>query len=217
MQHDAPVYLSGFMVNDPKFKKVGDDVSFVKLRIACTARWRNRETGEWADGATTFVNVQCWRQLADNVATCLRKGEPVLVMGRLRIRSYNDAEGKTRTSVEIDASSVGHDLTRGTAHFSRAYRPAGGRVAGAVAEHGADGQDPDGPDSDGPDSDGPDSGGPDPDGSEPRGQAPGANGDGVVDEQAVADFARELSALDPDAVPGAVAEPEADPAPAQQS
>ena len=127
MQHEAPVYLAGFMVNDPKFKKVGDDVSSVKLRIAYTARWRNRETGEWADGATTFVNVQCWRQLADNVATCLRKGEPVLVMGRLRIRSYNDAEGKTRSLVEIEASSVGHDLTRGTAHFSRAYRPAGGR------------------------------------------------------------------------------------------
>ena len=201
MQHEAPVYLSGFMVNDPKFKKVGDDVSSVKLRIAYTARWRNRETGEWADGATTFVNVQCWRQLADNVATCLRKGEPVLVMGRLRIRSYNDAEGKTRSLVEIEASSVGHDLTRGTAHFSRAYRPAGGRPAGALAGHSADGPDPDGPDPDGPDL---------------SAQPPGANGDAVVDEQAVADFARELSALGPDAVTGPETEPEADPAAAQQ-
>jgi len=206
MQHEAPVYLSGFMVNDPKFKKVGDDVSSVKLRIAYTARWRNRETGEWADGATTFVNVQCWRQLADNVATCLRKGEPVLVMGRLRIRSYNDAEGKTRSLVEIEASSVGHDLTRGTAHFSRAYRPAGGRPAGALAGHSADGPDPDGPDPDGPDPDGPDL----------SAQPPGANGDAVVDEQAVADFARELSALGPDAVTGPETEPAADPAAAQQ-
>jgi len=201
MQHEAPVYLAGFMVNDPKFKKVGDDVSSVKLRIAYTARWRNRETGEWADGATTFVNVQCWRQLADNVATCLRKGEPVLVMGRLRIRSYNDAEGKTRSLVEIEASSVGHDLTRGTAHFSRAYRPASGRPAGALAGHSADGPDPDGPD---------------PDGQELSAQPPGANGDAVVDEQAVADFARELSALGPDAVTGPETEPEADPAAAQQ-
>lgn len=201
MQHEAPVYLAGFMVNDPKFKKVGDDVSSVKLRIAYTARWRNRETGEWADGATTFVNVQCWRQLADNVATCLRKGEPVLVMGRLRIRSYNDAEGKTRSLVEIEASSVGHDLTRGTAHFSRAYRPAGGRPAGALAGHSADGPDPDGPDPDGPDL---------------SAQPPGANGDAVVDEQAVADFARELSALGPDAVTGPETEPAADPAAAQQ-
>ena len=201
MQHEAPVYLAGFMVNDPKFKKVGDDVSSVKLRIAYTARWRNRETGEWADGATTFVNVQCWRQLADNVATCLRKGEPVLVMGRLRIRSYNDAEGKTRSLVEIEASSVGHDLTRGTAHFSRAYRPAGGRPAGALAGHSADGPDPDGPD---------------PDGQELSAQPPGANGDAVVDEEAVADFARELSVLGPDAVTGPETEPEADPAAAQQ-
>ena len=122
-------------------------------------------------------------------------------MGRLRIRSYNDAEGKTRSMVEIEANSVGHDLTRGTAHFSRAYRPAGGRPAGALAGHSADGPDPDGPD---------------PDGQELSAQPPGANGDAVVDEQAVADFARELSALGPDAVTGPETEPEADPAAAQQ-
>ena len=201
MQHEAPVYLAGFMVNDPKFKKVAGDISSVQLRIAYTPRRRNSQTGEWSDKATMFVNVQCWRQLADNVATCLRKGEPVLVMGRLRIRSYNDAEGKTRSLVEIEASSVGHDLTRGTAHFSRAYRSAGGRPAGALAGHSADGPDPDGPD---------------PDGQELSAQPPGANGDAVVDEEAVADFARELSVLGPDAVTGPETEPAADPAAAQQ-
>ncbi len=196
MLHDAPVYLAGFMVNDPKFKKVGDDLSSAKLRIAYTARWRNRETGEWADGTTTFVNVQCWRQLADNVATCLRKGEPVLVMGRLRIKTYTDAEGKPRTGVEVEANSVGHDLTRGTAHFSRAYRPAGGRVAGGP---GVDGQDLGGV--------------PEP------GEQPSANGGSVLDEQAVADFARELSALGPGAVPGpdAVADPDPDTEPTEDA
>jgi len=184
MQHEAPVYLAGFMVNDPKFKKVGDDVSSVKLRIAYTARWRNRETGEWADGATTFVNVQCWRQLADNVATCLRKGEPVLVMGRLRIRHYDDNEGKSRVAVEIDATSVGHDLNRGMAHFFRASRAAGRTAAEAAAAGEPDSGDV-------------------AESGELTAAAAGdgaAPGDGVLDEQAVAEFARQLSALGPDHV-----------------
>jgi len=184
---DAPVYLAGFLTGDPKFRKVADDISSAKLRIAYTARRHNRETGEWTDGATTFVNVQCWRQLADNVTTCLRKGEPVLVMGRLRIRSYNDAEGKTRTAVEVEANSVGHDLTRGMAHFSRALRSAGGRPE-AVGGHGAAGQDLDG-------------------GLDEADQPPGRQDGAVIDEQAVAEFARELSALGGDSAAGAETEP----------
>ena len=176
MFHDAPVYLAGYLAQEPNFKKVAGDVSSAKLRIAYTARRQNRETGEWSDGATTFVNVQCWRRLADNVTTCLRKGEPVLVFGRLRIRRYQDGEGRSRIAVEIEASSVGHDLTRGVAHFSRA------RFAGRSAEVAADG---------------PETG----DAGEPVELTAGAaNGDGVVDEQAVAEFARELSTLGPDAV-----------------
>jgi single-strand DNA-binding protein len=171
MMHDAPVYLAGYLATEPRFKKVAGDVSSAKLRIAYTARWRNRETGEWSDGATTFVNVQCWRNLADNVTTCLRKGEPVLVFGRLRIRHYTDGEGNSRTATEVEASSVGHDLTRGTAHFSRALRSAGRITAEAAGEH---------------------TGGHDAAGAAALG-AP--NGDGVVDEAAVAEFARELSAL----------------------
>jgi single-strand DNA-binding protein len=177
MFHDAPVYLSGYLAQEPKFKKVAGDISSTKLRIAYTARRQDRETGEWSDGATTFVNVQCWRQLADHVTTSLRKGEPVLVFGRLRIRRYDDAEGRSRIAVEVEASSVGHDLTRGVAHFSRARFP--GRAADIPAVGG------------------PDSG----DAGEPG--EPGAvavDGDGVVDEQAVAEFARELSALGPDPV-----------------
>jgi len=198
---DAPVYLAGFLTGDPKFKKVGDDISSAKLRVAYTARRRDRETGEWADGATTFVNVQCWRQLADNVTICLRKGEPVLVMGRLRVRSYNDAEGKPRTAVEVEAHSVGHDLTRGMAHFSRALRPAGGRPETAGG-HGVAGHDPDN-DLDQAD------------------QPPGGQNGAVLDEEAVAEFARELSALGGDNVAGAEPEPavdaEAEPAASPQS
>jgi single-strand DNA-binding protein len=129
MINDAYVFLAGYVATEPMFKKVAGGVSFVRLRLAYSARRLNRETGEWTDGPTSFVSVQCWRGLADNVAMCLRKGEPVLVRGRLQVRRYEAADGSPRIAVEIDATAVGHDLTRGVAHFSRTRRSAGETAA----------------------------------------------------------------------------------------
>jgi single-strand DNA-binding protein len=182
MFNDPQVYMTGYLVQEPSLKKLTGDISVAKLRIAYTPRRQNKETGEWSDGPTTFVNVQCWRSLADHVTTCLRKGEPVLVMGRLRVRNYDDTEGKSRVAVEIDATSVGHDLNRGVAHFFRASRSPGRTAAEAAAAAGPAG--------------GADCG----DVAEPGEQAPAAVNGGVVDEQAVAEFAKELSALGPEPV-----------------
>src|SRR5262249_55249770 len=58
MIHEAQVNVAGYVATDPKFKKVAGDISSAKLRVAYTARRRDRETGEWSDGPTSFVNVQ---------------------------------------------------------------------------------------------------------------------------------------------------------------
>jgi single-strand DNA-binding protein len=87
------------------------------------------------------VTVLCWRSLADNVAMCLRKGEPVLVRGRLRVREYEGKDGSRGTETEIDASSVGHDLNRGVAHFSRTRRAPGETAAESTEALAAQSQD----------------------------------------------------------------------------
>jgi single-strand DNA-binding protein len=112
----------------------------------------DRETGEWTDGETSFVTVLCWRTLADNVAKCLHKGEPVLVKGRLHVRPY-EKDGVSRLAVEIEATSVGHDLARGVASFQRPRRPAaenatpgnGAAGHGALGGSGAEAGHPGGP------------------------------------------------------------------------
>jgi single-strand DNA-binding protein len=189
MIQEAQVNLAGYVATDPKFKKVAGDISSAKLRVAYTARRRDKETGEWSDGPTSFVNVQCWRTLADNVQMSVRKGEPVLVMGRLQIRRFEDSEGAPRTAVEIEAMSIGHDLTRGVAQFSRTRWPSA--IAAAAAELQAAAAEP--------------GDGTEPAGGQEAGERPGMgasapHGDGVIDESAVAEFARELSdSLGPDA------------------
>ncbi len=196
MIHEAQVNLAGYVATDPKFKKVAGDTSSARLRVAYTARRRDKETGEWSDGPTSFVNVQCWRTLADNVQMSVRKGEPVLVMGRLQIRRFEDSQGAPRTAVEIEAMSIGHDLTRGVAQFSRTRWPSA--LAAADAELQAAAPEP----GDGAELPGGQEAG------ERPGQGAGApHGDGVIDESAVAEFARELS----DSLgPGAAVNPAAD-------
>jgi single-strand DNA-binding protein len=187
MIQDAQVHLAGYVATEPKFKKTVSGTSSVRLRVAYTLRRQNRETGEWSDGATTFVNGQCWRGLADNVAMCLRKGEPVMVMGRLNIRRFEDSEGAQRTSVEVEANSIGHDLARGVAHFSRTRRAVGGTAAESAGEHAADGQEHGDLAEPGEERAAGTAGG-------EAGAVHGPpSGVSVVDESAVAEFAREIS------------------------
>ncbi len=136
MINEAQVFLAGYVAREPKFSTTKNGISYASLRVGYTPRRMDRDSGEWSDGGTSFVTVVCWRGLADNVATCVRKGEPVLVKGKLQVRPYTNKDGAPRVAVEIEAASMGHDLARGVAHFRRAHQ-AGGDTALERAAAGA--------------------------------------------------------------------------------
>jgi len=129
MINGATVTLAGYVATEPHFKTVNDEIPHVTMRVAWTSRFRDRETGEWRDGKTSFANVNCWRKLANNVVSSLRKGQAIVVMGRLQVRDFDDREGKRRIAVDIEADAIGHDLYRGVAHFQRTFRSVGGAAA----------------------------------------------------------------------------------------
>ncbi|GGV80352.1 single-stranded DNA-binding protein [Streptomyces thermoviolaceus] len=93
-----------------------------RFRLAATSRYWDREKNAWTDGHTNFFTVWANRQLAMNVAASLTVGDPVLVQGRLKVRT-EVRDGTPRTWADIDAVAIGHDLTRGTAAFRRTGRP----------------------------------------------------------------------------------------------
>ncbi len=132
MMNEAHISLTGYVASEPRIKTIREGLQNLSMRVAWTPRWLDRATGEWADGNTSYVTVTCWRKLADNAAVCLRKGDPVVVKGRLSVRSYDDKQGIPRTQVDVDASSIGHDLCRGVALFQRT-RPATGKTAAEYA------------------------------------------------------------------------------------
>jgi single-strand DNA-binding protein len=119
MLNGATVTLAGYVAREPVYTKVNETIPKVIVRVAWNNRYPDRVTGEWRDGRTSFATVNCWRKLAGNTVMSLRKGQPVVVSGRLQVREYEDKEGKRRTAVDIEADTIGHDLNRGVAHFQR--------------------------------------------------------------------------------------------------
>jgi single-strand DNA-binding protein len=148
MINEAQVFLAGYVATEPTFRTTTRGKPEAQMRVAYTPRRQNWETGEWSDGPSSFVSVKCWGKLANNVAVCLRKGEPVVVMGRVQVRTY-EKDGAERLSVDVYASSIGYDLARGVARFSR-IRPSSGETAAerqasgvsAAEPGGLDGGDP---------------------------------------------------------------------------
>jgi single-strand DNA-binding protein len=122
--NEPMVTMSGNVAQDLRHVTTEQGVPITSFRLASTRRQYDRSAGRWVDGETTFVNVTCWRALADHVHASVSKGDPVVVIGRLRVRAW-EREAYKGNAVEIDAYTVGHDLTRGTSAFRRAQaRPA---------------------------------------------------------------------------------------------
>lgn len=117
------ITVRGFVATDVKTSTTTGGVPTASFRLASTTRRFIKETGTWADGQTNWFHVQGYRQLAGNIACSVRKGQPVIVIGKLKLRSW-ERDGRTYHSTEIDADAVGHDLQWGSANYVRnATRP----------------------------------------------------------------------------------------------
>ena len=119
---DTQVTVVGNLVAEPRLTYTKDGQPIASFRLASTPRRFDRATGEWKDGDTLFTGVTCWRALAENVFQSLKKGNSVIVIGRLSVRPYETKDGDKRQSVDIDAMAVGPDLGRVTTIIKRAER-----------------------------------------------------------------------------------------------
>ncbi|WP_282699393.1 single-stranded DNA-binding protein [Streptomyces sp. CC219B] len=119
--NETMVCTVGNVATRPVYRELAAGPS-ARFRLAVTQRYWDREKGAWTDGHTNFFTVWANRQLATNAAASLNVGDPVIVQGRLKVRS-EVREGQTWTSADIDALAIGHDLARGTSAFRRPGRP----------------------------------------------------------------------------------------------
>jgi single-strand DNA-binding protein len=120
--NDTMITLQGWLGSDVTLRRAGD-VPVASFRLACTPRRLNRRTKNWSDGVTQWYTVTAWRGLGENAADSLRRGDPVIVHGRLDLRTYVNADDVEVTTSEVEAAHLGHDLSRGTSQFTRTQRP----------------------------------------------------------------------------------------------
>ena len=109
---DTYLTVIGNVVSPPRMRLTKSGHSVTNFRIASTSRRFDSEKGTYVDNSTLFVNVTCWRGLAENVASSILKGQPVVVSGRYFQRDYTVNE-TVRVAYELEAVAVGHDLSRG--------------------------------------------------------------------------------------------------------
>jgi single-strand DNA-binding protein len=113
--HMNEITITGNLVNAPIMRRIGTQ-RVTNFRIAHNHSYRDASTGEWVDAGTTFIDVSCWRSLAENVADSVGKGSAVIVTGRLKSKErviQVDGREEKRTYFEIEAQAVGPDLSRG--------------------------------------------------------------------------------------------------------
>ena len=122
---ETPVTVVGTLVTEMRPRRVGPDGSLVlNFRVAGNERRFDKVSESWVNGESLYLPVSCWRQLAENAAS-LVKGDPVIVVGKLRTREWTTEQGERRSIVEMEASAVGPDLTRCTATVRRQRREEG--------------------------------------------------------------------------------------------
>ena len=119
--------ITGNLTREPEIRYTKEGQATTQLGVAVNRRWQDRTTNEWQE-ATSFFDVVCWRDLAENVALSLTKGMRVVVTGRIEQRSWETDDGEHRSKVEIVADEIGPSLRFATADVRRVERRAGGRI-----------------------------------------------------------------------------------------
>jgi single-strand DNA-binding protein len=110
--------VTGLIATTPRHLITSDGLAITSFRLASSQRRFDRSQNRWIDSETNWYTVTATRDLAVNISTALAKGDRIIVTGTIRVRDWDNGE-RAGTSVEIDALSIGHDLTYGTSVFTR--------------------------------------------------------------------------------------------------
>lgn len=101
------ITVVGNLVSDPEQKDVKGQ-KLARLRVATNERKKTPE-GDWVDGETTYIDISCWRKLAE-ATTSLKKGQKIIVYGKLKGREYSRKDGTKAYGYEVEATDLGTHL-----------------------------------------------------------------------------------------------------------
>jgi single-strand DNA-binding protein len=119
--NDSTVTFQGWLGGDVRLRSAAG-VPVASFRVASTPRRFHRASNTWSDGPTQWFTVTVWRGLAEHCADSLRRGDPVVVHGRLSQSTWVNSDNVECSTLEVEAAFVGHDLNRGRTRFENTQR-----------------------------------------------------------------------------------------------
>lgn len=99
------IIIVGNLTRDPDFKQIGSGQSVCRLGLASNRQFKNRQSGDMVQ-EVCYVDVDVWGPQADSCNQYLAKGRQVLIEGRLKLDTWQDAEGQNRSKHSIVADRV---------------------------------------------------------------------------------------------------------------
>ncbi|MDQ0612679.1 single-strand DNA-binding protein [Microbacterium sp. W4I4] len=115
------VIIAGNIGNDPTTNETRNGKTVINFRVASNGGYFDQRTGAWTEGTTNWYAVSAFGNIADHARASLHRGDPVIVVGRLKVKEW-ETNGKKGIDVEINADAIGHDLNKGTSAFVRRPR-----------------------------------------------------------------------------------------------
>jgi single-strand DNA-binding protein len=112
------IATTGLVATTPRHLITAEGLAITSFRLASSNRKYDEATRKWLDGETNWYTVTAFHDLAKHVSTSINKGDRINVQGLLRVRDWDNGE-RAGTSVEIEAETMGHDLSWGTSVFTR--------------------------------------------------------------------------------------------------
>jgi single-strand DNA-binding protein len=117
----APITLTGRLGAEPELRFSSNGTAIVRLSIVTSRRSKNEQTGEWSDADVTWWDATGFRQLAENAASSLAKGMPVIAVGRVVQENWEDKQtGQKRSKLALKLDAIGPDLNRTVAKVEKA-------------------------------------------------------------------------------------------------
>lgn len=116
------ITVVGNIATEPEQRRTGAGIAVTSFRVASSQRHFDGKSGTWVDGTTNWYRVSAFRALGENAFASLKKGQRIIVTGKLKLKEW-ESGGKKGIEVEIDADGLGPDLQWGTTSFQRTTRP----------------------------------------------------------------------------------------------
>lgn len=119
MAGETVITIVGNLTRDPEVRNTQNGGTVVNFSIASSMRTYDRQSNQWKDGGTLFMNCSAWGEIANHIAASLTKGMRVIAQGRLQQRSYQAQDGSNRTVVELQVDEIGPSLKYATAQVQK--------------------------------------------------------------------------------------------------